>query len=267
MDDDIQYLVDQVQASAKYQNIYRGLVLRLARETALKGLNGKTAIKSIRNKLHQVGGAYFKKGPDYPDLISELHRLPTNIELDQVKAFCISSMKLHASTAERLQILEDFFHTALAPIAPITNVLDLACGLNPLAIPWMPLASNFTYQACDIYLDMLELLKQFFTHFQIDGCIQPCDLSTRLPETSAQVALLLKSIPCLEQVDKNIGLNLLENIPAQHILVSFPVRSLGGQKKGMSNFYRDHFYELVNEKNWKIQEFAFSTEIAFLVSK
>jgi 16S rRNA (guanine(1405)-N(7))-methyltransferase len=267
MDNDIQYLANQVQASAKYQNIYRELVLRLAQESVQKGLKGKAAIKSIRSKLHQVGGAYFKRGIDYLYLIRELQQLPKNIEQDHVKSFCLKSMKLHASTAERLPILEDFFQTALAPIAPINNVLDLACGLNPLAIPWMPLAPDFTYQACDIYLDMLDFLEQFFTHFQIDGRVKPCDLSACTPKMHAQVAFLLKSIPCLEQVDKNIGLKLLEDIPAQHVLVSFPVRSLGGQKKGMHNFYRDHFYELVNGQSWKTQEFTFSTEIAFLVSK
>jgi 16S rRNA (guanine(1405)-N(7))-methyltransferase len=74
-------------------------------------------------------------------------------------------------------------------------------------------------------------------------------------------------MPCLEQLDKDIGSHLLEKINAEHILVSFPVRSLGGRKKGMPDFYRQHFYEIVDGKSWIIQEFEFTTELVFLVSK
>jgi len=35
----------------------------------------------------------------------------------------------------------------------------------------------------------------------------------------------------------------------------------------MPDFYRDHFYALVSGKGWKIQEFIFSSELAFLVTK
>ena len=34
-------------------------------------------------------------------------------------------------------------------------ILDLACGLNPLAAAWMPLAPGATYHAVDVYQDMV----------------------------------------------------------------------------------------------------------------
>ena len=48
-------------------------------------------------------------------------------------------MGYHSSTRERLPILEQFYARALADIPPARVVLDLACGLNPLALAWMPL--------------------------------------------------------------------------------------------------------------------------------
>jgi 16S rRNA (guanine(1405)-N(7))-methyltransferase len=176
-------------------------------------------------------------------------------------------MQSHASTAERIPILEDFYKTCLAPIAPVSSVLDLACGLNPLAIPWMPLAQDCIYYGCDIYLDMLKLLNAFFDHLNIKGWAKPCDLTTAVPDEDTQVAFLLKSIPCLEQVDKTIGARILQSIQADHILVSFPVHSLGGRMKGMPNFYRERFYEFLSDETWQVQEFQFKTELAFLVSK
>lgn len=176
-------------------------------------------------------------------------------------------MEVHTSTAERLPILGEFFKTTLAPIAPVSSILDLACGLNPLAIPWMPLSNEFKYLACDIYCDMMGFIQSFFYHFLICGKAFPADIIDAGPTQTSQVAFLLKALPCLEQLDKAIGAHLLENIQADHILISFPVRSLGGHHKGMPNFYRNHFFELVAGKNWKIHEFSFDTELAFLVTK
>lgn len=263
----LQALIADVQANHKYRKITPDLVRWLCQKTLDKGIRGKTAVKEVRNKLHQVGGAYFKRKVNYQDTAQNLSNLPTVLASDETRQFCKQLMQAHASTAERLPILPDFFHTCLASIAPVKSVLDLACGLNPLALPWMPLADGFNYQCCDIYLDMVAFLQSFFVHFQIDGEAYPCDLVSKTPDSKAQVAFLLKSMPCLEQLEKGVSLRLLETVSAEHVLVSFPVRSLGGQKKGMIDFYRNHFLESISGKNWKVLEFSFSTELAFLVSK
>jgi 16S rRNA (guanine(1405)-N(7))-methyltransferase len=260
-------LAQQVMSNPKYKPLFKDLVIRLSNEAISKGLTGKAAVKHVRNKLHQVGSAYFKHKIDYPTEQAQLAQLPPNLHSDQVAAYCQKIMHSHASTAERLPILDEFFQTCLAPIAPITNILDLACGLNPLAIPWMPLVDSAQYFACDIYLDMLGLIESFFVHFNLDGRTSACDLVNAIPVQKAQVAFLLKSIPCLEQMEKNIGICLLEGIQTEHILVSFPVHSLGGRKKGMQNFYGEHFTDMIKDKPWNVREFHFKTELAFLVSK
>jgi len=266
-EDRIQSLMDDVYANSKYRSITPSLVSDLCREAFSKGLKGKSAVKAVRNKLHQVGGAYFRRKMDYQEAERELTNLPDDLESEQARQFCTQLMQVHASTAERLTILPTFFQTCLSPIAPVRSILDLACGLTPLALSWMPLAKGVSYQCCDIYLDMIRFLQSFFDHFHINGTANPCNLGSETPEAQAQVAFLLKSIPCLEQLDKAIPLRLMEQIRTEHILVSFPVRSLGGQKKGMPGFYRNHFLEIVTKKHWTVQEFTFPTELAFLVSK
>jgi len=149
----------------------------------------------------------------------------------------------------------------------VTSLLDLACGLNPLALPWMPLAADAPYYACDIYSGQMEFLNRFLAHLGRPGRTELCDLTTELPAQPVQVALLLKTIPCLEQVDKSIGTRLLEGIPAEHLLVSFPVASLGGRGKGMLENYEAHFIQLTAGRGWLIQRFEFSSELAFLVSR
>ena len=263
----ITQLVAEVRSGRKYTQISTDLVRRLAETTLQKGLTGKSAVKDVRNKLHQVGGAYFKHSPDYDRAMDELTALPADFHTESVQNFCRVWMRSHASTAERLPILEDFFQTCLAPVAPVASVLDLACGFTPLSLPWMPMADTFSYQAYDIYTDMVSFIQSCFDHWKIDGKAGMCDLIGQPPTQKAQVAFLLKTIPCLEQVDKQIGLPLLESIRADHILISFPAASLSGRKKGMPTYYRDHFLELVEGKPWSIREFVFESELAFLVTK
>jgi len=260
-------LVRKVQTNQKYKTITSDLVTRLSEKALAKGLSGKAAVKDVRNKLHQIGGAYFKQKVDYSQSQKNLRQTQKDLQSDQLRQYCIKLMGLHYSTAERLPIIESFFKNCMAPIAPVKSVLDLACGMNPMAIPWMPLQPNFTYHACDIYMDMLDLVQTFFDHLEIDGSTAACDLIGEVPAENAQLAFLLKSIPCLEQVDKEIGLMLLEGIHADHILVSFPVRSLSGRNKGMPDFYEDHFFDMISGKPWQIIKFTFQTELAFLVTK
>ena len=87
------------------------------------------------------------------------------------------------------------------------------------------------------------------------------------PSPKVDLALVLKSIPCLEQIDKSAGARLLDAIDADHVLVSFPVHSLGGRDKGMPTNYEARFHELVADNDWAIKRFEFAAELAFLISK
>ena len=126
-----------------------------------------------------------------------------------VAQFCRDTMRNHASTRERLLVLETFFQETLKSIAPVHSILDVACGLNPLALPWMPVSAELSYLACDIYEDMVGFLNGFFAVVEVNGHAEVCDLIGQTPSQPVQVAFVLKTLPCLEQVDKNIAQRLL----------------------------------------------------------
>jgi len=260
-------VVQAVRAAAKYAPIDAGLVRALAEAELAKGYREKEAVKAVRNKLHQIGSAYQEKPIDYTQLEIELESLPRSLNSPELRAFCLKAMNLHTSTRERLGFLETFYRETLAGLGPIHSLLDLACGLNPLALPWMPLAEDARIEACDIYTDMAGFLDAFFSHTGMNGRAFTCDLIHAIPDHPVQVALLLKTIPCLEQVDKTIGRRLLNGIQAEHMLVSFPVHSLGGRGKGMRQNYDRHFQELVSGLPWKVVQFDFSWELVYRLSR
>jgi 16S rRNA (guanine(1405)-N(7))-methyltransferase len=261
----LEELIRAVLSGARYRQIDPGLVQRLGRLELAKGRSLKEAVKETRNKLHQVGGAYQETPPDYAGLAAELAVLPHN--LDELRPFCQRAMQMHASTRERLPYLEEFYASLQARVGTVSSILDLACGLNPLALSWMPLAPGGEYLACDIYRDMTAFLDGFFSHCGVSGRAEVHDLTASLPAQAVDLALLLKTLPCLEQIDKSIGPRLLEGVNARYLLVSFPALSLGGRGKGMPQNYSAHFNTLIAGKNWQVESWEIKTEIVFLVRK
>jgi 16S rRNA (guanine(1405)-N(7))-methyltransferase len=266
-EDRLEEMIRQVCAGARYRELDPGLVRRLTILELAKGRSSKETVKAVRNKLHQVGGAYQEDGIAYDRWSAALELLPPTFSAPETQNFCRAMMRQHASTRERLGIVENFYQQTLAPLGPIHSVLDLACGLNPLCAPWMPLAPDAQYWACDVYQDMTTFLCRFFAHMQLKGGAEMCDLVQGCPQKPVQLVLLLKTIPCLEQVDKQVGARLLDNLPGEHALISFPARSLGGRSKGMVQNYEAHFETLTAGRNWRIQRFEFSSELAFLCSR
>ena len=259
-------LIEQVNYSPKYAQLAGTLVSRVTREEAKKFRSVQDIIRSSRTRLHQLTGAFLAPKIDYAQWLVNFQSLDRK-DLEGRKSTSRSMMRLHASTYERLEVLPDFFQSSLASIKPVRSVLDLACGLNPLSIPWIPLADDFTYFASDVVSPLVYFLWHYFELFGVRGNASVMDLSYSIPSQPVQLALLMKSLPLMEQIEKGLSQKILDNLNAEHILVTYPLRSLGGRKKGMEETYRFQFDQLVAGRDWKIQEFSFQNEVAFLVTK
>ncbi len=229
---DHQHLVEQVSRSPKYAQLADTLVSRITAEEAKKHKNKQEIIRSARTRLHQLTGAYLAPKIDYAQWLVNFQSLTPNDRQGLVST-SLSMMRLHASTYERIEVLPTFFQTSLASISPVKSVLDLACGLNPLSIPWMPLADHFTYHASDVVNPLIDFLGKYFVMFGINGSASTLDLSFSIPSQPVQLALLMKTLHLMEQIEHGLSQKVLESLNAEHILVTYPLRSLGGRKKGM----------------------------------
>jgi 16S rRNA (guanine(1405)-N(7))-methyltransferase len=131
----------------------------------------------------------------------------------------------------------------------------------------MPWAENATYYACDIYTDMVAFLAQALPLLGVSCQVWAGDVLAEPPPQPVDLALVLKTLPCLEQVDKNAAPRLLQGLHARYVLVSFPAYSLGGKQKGMVEHYTTRFESLLGELGWGYRRHAFRTELAYLVTK
>lgn len=262
----LEQVVREVQKGAAYRDVHPGLIQRVAVQMLQRKQNFREAVKATRNKIHQVGGAYFEQNFPYERWQTELTAIDRQ-DKARLSAYCRNILQQHASTRERLAILETFYATLFEPFAPVRSVLDLACGLNPLTLPWMPLAPEAAYFACDIYRGLVSFLNGFLRHLKQNGNVEWWDLLEGSPPYRVQVALLLKVIPCLEQLDKDIALSLLQSIQAEHLVVSFPAHSLGGRPKGMPENYETRFRNLISQLPWQVKRYEFPSELVFVLSR
>lgn len=260
----LERLVQAVRKTPKYRHIVADFVRDIGRRELAKGRSWKEALKETRRKLHQVAGAYFGEKPPYDRWLEELRATPS----EALRPVCARLMAGHSSTRERLPFLDEFYRTCFSDLPPVHSVLDLGCGLHPLSIPWMPLEEGTDYLALDIYEDMVAFLNQAMALFPVRGRAVAGDLLRALPTVWSELAFILKTLPCLEQVEKGAGRWLLEHTRADVLLVSFPLQSLGGRKgKGMEVNYPAYFEQLMAGRGWRIREFRFPNEVVFRIER
>ncbi|MHB0874599.1 MAG: class I SAM-dependent methyltransferase [Anaerolineae bacterium] len=258
-------LVAAVRRGPKYRDMHAGLVRRIGARELAGRRNLADAVKATKSKLHQVAAAYLPAEFVPEAALASLRQAATGSP-EALRAACREVMAQHVSTRERLPILDHFYAETLAGLSPRV-VLDVACGLNPLAIPWMPLAAEPLYCACDAHGGLAAFVSRCLPLLGVDGDACACDIAQDPPTTHADLALVLKTVPCLEQEGRGAVRRLLDALDAENVLVSFPVHSIGGRSKGMSENYESTFLRMVEERPWRLTRFAFATELAFLVQK
>jgi 16S rRNA (guanine(1405)-N(7))-methyltransferase len=143
----------------------------------------------------------------------------------------------HASTAERLPYMETLYPRLWELTGPPRSVLDLACGFHPFALPWMGLPADVRFVPCDLDERLIEQINCFLRQLGRPETAECRDVLTESIASMFDVALLLKTLPCLEQQETGAGIRLLRSLPARTVVTSFPTASLSGYSKGMRSNY------------------------------
>jgi 16S rRNA (guanine(1405)-N(7))-methyltransferase len=259
-DDAVRAVTDAVAKSRRYRAVDPALVYRLAREELGRARGRDEAVKRVKRRLHQAVGAY-RPGVGNAALDHDLDRLRTARNGDpsggELRATCQALLARHASTRERLPFLDRFYPAIWDVIgeAP-TSLLDLGCGLAPLALPWMGLPASTRYLAIDADAAAIQLVDGFLFLVGQPHAAQARDLAGPFTASPADVALLLKLVPILDRQDPGAALRLLRNLPVRHAVLSFPVRSLGGRRRGMETTYRRRVDSLLADLGSGVQDVA-----------
>jgi hypothetical protein len=93
------------------------------------------------------------------------------------------------------------------------------------------------------------------------------DIGGDLVRDAADVAIVMKAVPCLDQVQGGTARRVLEAIRVRRVIVTWPVHSLGGAHKGMRATYRSACETLITGLPYNVSEVTMPGELVFILAR
>jgi 16S rRNA (guanine(1405)-N(7))-methyltransferase len=264
---EIESLIDTILGSKKYRE------LDLPRETIRSLLelelprfkSTREAVESARKKLHNIVAPYLGD-PDYQAAQNDFDQAFASSDLQQVKTLCSQLLASHASTRERLPLLEDFYPRLFAITGQPQSILDLACGLNPFAFPWMGLPLSTRYHAYDMHTPRVELINHYFKLQGLAPLAETGDILVNPPAFKADLAIFFKEAHRFEQRQHGCNRAFWQALPVRWLLVSLPTANLTGHHSLLEQ-HRRLVYDNLAGMDWPVQEVILGNEIIFIIQK
>ena len=117
----------------------------------------------------------------------------------------------------------------------------------------------------------MQFLNSYFKKFNINATAIPYDITNlKILQSnefqSSDLVFLFKALDSFEQVKKNISKELLKGIKSNHIVVSFPTKSLIS-KKEFKIEKRNWLFNFLKKQNWDYEQFEVENELFILIRK
>jgi 16S rRNA (guanine(1405)-N(7))-methyltransferase len=260
-------LADEILQNRKYRNlgIPRETILDLLTRENAGACDEKAVLKNVRKKMHQLIAPYLGDA-DYAQADGWLEKAHANGSEVEVRQACEQIMKLHASTRERMPHLDDFYQQVFSTCGKPASILDLACGFNPFALPWMGLSLGSVYRAYDIHTPRVKLINRFLALQGRPPLAEVRDILIHPPGETADMAFFFKEAHRMEQRRKGANRELWQALKVKHIIVSLPIQSLSGQHD-LSRQMRLLMTSSLNGSSWSVQELISANEMIFCIQK
>ncbi len=224
-------MVDKIANSRNYRKtgIPRQTIEDILNREFARFSKESEALKSARAILHNIMAPYLGD-PDYSAEAINLEGISASQDRAALKAFSLEILARHDSTRERIPYINEFYKTILEMGHTPSIIMDLACGLNPFALPFMGLTEDVEYHAYDIHQPRVDLINSFFTTQKLQPLAENRDVLVDPPEVIADAAFLFKEAHRMEKRRKGCSRELVRTINARFIFISLPNRSLDGQR-------------------------------------
>ena len=224
----------------------------------------RAAIKAAREKLHQIVAPYLGD-PDYPGAITAL-QAAFAAGPQQVRNTCAALMQAHASTHERLPLLDSLYPRLFALTGQPQTILDLACALHPLSFPWMGLPNSTRYHAYDLHGPRCQLLAHYFALQGLPPLVEQADILVHPPQIEADVAFFFKEAHRFEQRQHGCNRPFWQALHVRWLLVSLPITDLTGHHSLLER-QRRLVYDTLDGLPWPVEEVLIGSEMVFCIRK
>lgn len=262
---DLTELIEASRNSRKYRemDLPDDFLYDLAKQAA-KNAPSSAEIKTIfRKNLHNVIAPYLEN-IDYPQETLRLIKEPEI--LNDLPAYCLSVMKKHASTRERIPWLGVFFAVIEEQIGRPKCVLDLACALDPLSLPWLKLAPEPTFLAFDVNGSRVSYLNQLFAAaFPFAKAIQQ-DIFVNPPCEKADCAFFFKEAHRLEKRQPGATALLLQQLNVDVIVLTLPATDLA-RHHSLESYHTQLVEKAIQGQDYHFEKIRIGDELLFFISK
>ena len=227
--------------------------------------DAKTLVKVARRKLHNIMAPYLED-LDYREAAGWVDALPETPTLAGLKALGRQVMQTHASTRERLPLLDTFYERLFAVTGVPGSILDLACGLHPFSFPWMGLPADCAYHAYDIHAPRVELINRYFAKAGLRPLAELRDVLVEPPRVPAHLALLFKEAHRMEKRSPGCSRPFWQALPVRWLAVSLPASDLAGDHD-LQPRQRDLVSSITTGLTWAVSELDIGEEMIFVIDK
>ncbi len=212
----------------------------------------KLVVKDIRSELRKLSGRFSFS----PNLRKQRENLLKEGKIDEI-------LLTHSSTSERIK----FYPLLIKKIEELnpSSILDLGCGLNPLALSDM----KTKYYALDIVSDELSLIKDYFLNKKTKGETIEADLrkidsfKKNLPKVD--LCLIFKVFDILEKKGHKLAEKIINSVDSNKFIISFSTKTLSG--KPMNHPQRGWIERLLNRLGFKYEILKSKNEIFYIAEK
>lgn len=259
MNDREQKALDAILSSKNYRDICPDTVKRVFEGKLPLYKSLKEADKAARASLHQITGAFMTA--------EEIHAAAKMAkEFAEGNAEALEkTLMLHSSTRERKSSWRGMYEQAFAAMGGMPErVIDLACGLNPIALGSLGVKTVHGY---DIQGGAVNAVNAWAAAAGWDVHGYCADLLCDIEFAPADLALMMKLLPLLDRQKAGAARALLETCPAKYILVTFPTRTLGGRNVGMEEQYSGWMAENTPDCLETAARFVVDTELCYVLKR
>lgn len=263
----VQAWIAELRAMRKYRSVElpEALLRDLINQELARQHNPRDVLAVVREKLHNIVAPYLGD-PDYVSARTRLYTAFASPTPLAVRDFCLAMLDSHASTRERIPLLEEFYSRIWEVTGIPQVVLDLACGMHPFALPWMNLPASTSYHAYDIHAPRVALIGEFLSASSRPPLAHQQDILVEPPTVEADVAFFLKEAHRFEQRRRGACLPFWQSLRVRWLLVSLPVSSLSGARN-LEERQRNLMNRLLADQPWRVRELRFESELIFCIHK
>jgi len=272
----INYLIKQIKSKKSLSNLddkiikekiinyltknpkFKQFLDKTSFQSLKKSSKTKLIIKTIRAELHQTYGVFQRKLNKRYELLKQLKK---NYSLEIINKI----LNTHSSSAERIKIYPNLYQLIFKFTGKPKKILDLACGLNPLSIPYMKL-KTINYTATELSKEDCKFLNNFFKILKIKAKAYSLDL-TKVKQIKGRydICFLFKVFDSIEKKGHKIAENLIKIIPAKNIIVSFPTKTIS--YKAMNKPRRIWLETMLKRISLNFIVFELGNEIFYVIEK